>query len=45
LLDGTSKGLEKLSKKSKNAKEAKAKSKEANGATEVPILQRLRRPP
>jgi hypothetical protein len=36
LLDGTSKGLGKLSKKSKKDKEAEAKSKEANGVTKVP---------
>jgi hypothetical protein len=36
LLDGTSKGSGKSSKKLKKAKEAEAKSKEANGATEVP---------
>ncbi len=35
LLDGGSKWLEKLGKSSKKAKEAKAKSKEANGATKV----------
>ncbi len=36
LLDRTSKGSGKLSKKSKKAQEAEAKSKEADGATEVP---------
>jgi hypothetical protein len=36
LLDGTSKGLGKPSKKLKKAKEAEAKSKEANGVTKVP---------
>jgi hypothetical protein len=36
LLDGTSKGSGKLGKRLKKAKEAKAKSKEAKGATAVP---------
>jgi hypothetical protein len=36
LLDRASKGSGKLSKKSNKAKEAKAKSKEVNGATKVP---------
>jgi hypothetical protein len=36
LLDRASKGSEKLRKNLKKAKEAEAKSKEANGATEVP---------
>jgi hypothetical protein len=36
LLDGTSKGSGKLSKKSKKAKGAKVKSMEADGATKVP---------
>jgi hypothetical protein len=36
LLDGASKGSEKLSKKSKKVKEAEAKFKEADGATKVP---------
>jgi hypothetical protein len=36
LLDGASKGLGKSRKNSKKAKESKAKSKEADGATEVP---------
>jgi hypothetical protein len=36
MLDGTSEGLEKSSKKLKNAKEAETKSKEADGAIEVP---------
>jgi hypothetical protein len=36
LLDGASEGLGKLRKNSKKAKEAKAKSKDANGVTKVP---------